>query len=76
MPNEPVPILVNGTSKTARSPLSFEDGVTSGLWRREDSVTYQGPRHGDSRRSGILVAGGSVALEDGMRFAAAFTGNA
>jgi len=40
------------------------------------SITYQGPRNGDSQRSGILMPGKSVAGEDGMIFNAYNTGNA
>lgn len=69
-------ITVNGKERKVKSPLSFEAAVVMGLWKDRDSVTYQGPRHGDSRRSGILGQGEDMELEDGMRFTAMFTGNA
>ena len=40
------------------------------------SVTYSGPRHGDSRREGLTYAGKSVQVEDGMIFNCVVTGNA
>lgn len=40
------------------------------------SVTYSGPRHGDSQRSGITHRGRSVDVEEGMRFTCVVTGSA
>ena len=41
------------------------------------SVTYEGPRHGDAQRSGILHATkGAIVVEDGMHFTAVRTNNA
>jgi hypothetical protein len=69
-------ITINGHQVEADSPLTFEGAVAAGLWGPEDSVTYRGPRRGDARRSGILSAGKSVELEEGMHFSTAFTGGA
>lgn len=69
-------IEVNGRPREVGSPLSYQDGVRFGLWRDGDSVTYEGARSGDKRRLGMLFPEGSVELEDGMRFSAAYTGNA
>ena len=71
-----VKVKINGREVTAVSPLSFAEGVRHGLWRDGETVTYQGPRVGDSQRAGILAPDGSVELQDGMRFSTAFTGNA
>lgn len=40
------------------------------------SATYEGPRNGDSQRSGITHAGKVIKLEDGMIFNCIVTGNA
>lgn len=40
------------------------------------SATYEGPRHGDSQRSGITHAGKVIRIEDGMIFNCIVTGNA
>ena len=40
------------------------------------SVTYQGPRTGDSERSGILAPGETVRDAEGMRFSAYDTSGA
>jgi hypothetical protein len=40
------------------------------------SVTYQGPRDGDSQRSGITHAGKSIKIDDGMIINCVVTGKA
>jgi hypothetical protein len=41
------------------------------------SVIYEGPRRGDTQRSGTLYpAKGAIAVEDGMHFSAVRTNNA
>lgn len=42
----------------------------------EASVTYRGPRKGDSERSGMTYAGKVIEIEDGMIFSCYVTGNA
>lgn len=69
-------IVANGKEAVAVSQLSYEEGVAMHLWREGDTVTYQGPRIGGKQRAGVLAPDGSVELEEGMKFTAAFTGNA
>lgn len=49
--------------------VGFEEGRTI-------SITYRSKRRGDSQRSGMLLPGGSVELEEDMIFNAYDTGNA
>lgn len=40
------------------------------------TITYSGPRHGDSRRQGCLSPGKTLEVESGMSFTVVHTGNA
>lgn len=67
-------LIVNGKEITiSRTNLSYQDGITMGLWKDGETVTYS---HKESKRSGILFTDGKVEVEDGIRFDAMFTGNA
>lgn len=57
--------------------ISYEDVVALALKTGNPTVTYRGPRKGDSRRSGEMHFGcDPVLLEDGMVFSVMHTGNA
>lgn len=70
---------MNGRSVNCDSPvLTYGDVVElAGHARtRVLSVTYQGPRSGDSSRAGTLTPGKVVAIADGFIFNVADTSNA
>lgn len=70
-------ITVNGTAHEVEAAvLTYEEVVRLAGERVGASVTYSGPRHGDSRREGIMCRGETVKIEDEMRFNACMTGNA
>lgn len=71
-------ITINGTSHIISGPgaMLYEDIIKLAGERPGASVTYSGPRNGDSQRSGILCRGENVVIEDGMRFSAVMTGSA
>lgn len=57
--------------------INYEDVLFIAKQRPGASVIYQGPRHGDSQRSGTLCHGKApINLEPGMRFDCVMTGNA
>ncbi len=69
-------IIING--KSQKLNLTYEEIIVRAGYKPNQiiSVTYIGPRHGDSQRSGIMYPGTSVEIEDEMIFNAADTGNA
>ncbi len=59
------------------SQISYEKVVQLAGMTGHPSVTYRGPRNGDSQRSGIMHPGcKAVELDEGMVFNAQHTGNA
>lgn len=76
-PYEPKKIIVNGDEHELDDDhISHEKICELAGQPVHASVTYQGPRKGDSQRSGITYAGESVKLEGGMIFNCIVTGNA
>lgn len=71
-------IVVNGQEVDFDAPnICYEDVLWIADERSGATVTYTGPRHGDSQRSGILYAGKPpIQVEAGMRFNCAMTNNA
>lgn len=70
-------ININGQDHQITGPdISFEEVVALAKQSHEASVTYAGPRHGDSRRTGTMFKGKVIAAEDGMQFTAVVTGGA
>lgn len=71
-------IIVNGEKAFhGLETISYSQVVQLAGYDRDRilSVTYQGRKNGDSRRSGILIPGREVALEEGMIFNVADTSN-
>lgn len=76
----PSTIIVNGKSRHIRPghAVSHADIVKLAGLPPSDyyTITYMGPKRGDSQRSGSLIAGHTVSPEDGTIFSCAMTGNA
>lgn len=70
-------ITINGEKTLWAAPeISYEQLVELAGMKGTPSAMYEGPRHGDSQRSGIMHPGKIVAVEDGMHFSVAHTNNA
>jgi hypothetical protein len=76
-PYEPAKITINGVEhELDGDKISHEQICELAGKPVHASVTYRGPRKGDSERSGITHAGKSIDLETGMIFTCVVTGNA
>lgn len=70
-------IVINGEERyTGARSLSYEWVVSLAWMSGHPTVTYSGPRHGDTQRSGTMHPGcADLEIEDGMIFNIAHTGN-
>lgn len=73
-------ITINGKVWTLfqhNDKLSYERVVEHARMKGYPTVTYRGPKNGDTQRQGEMHVGcADVALEDGMAFNVVHTGNA
>lgn len=73
-------IIVNGRKLSIdKEYLSYDDIVSLGHDKPRSalhSIVYQGPRNGDCRRSGMIIPGQVLKIEDGMVISAMVTDNA
>lgn len=70
-------IMINGDKHDVSGPgISHEQICALAKQPVYATVTYVGPRRGDSERSGATYAGKSGTVEDGMIFSCIPTGNA
>jgi hypothetical protein len=72
-------IIINGTQQDLDTThFTYEDLIALAGFEegRTISITYRSKRMGDTQRSGMLIPGRSVELEDGMVFNAYDTGMA
>jgi len=72
-------IMVNGVAHSfCGETISYREVVKLAGYEYRDcfTMTYRGPKHGDSQRSGTLTFSQSVPLELGMKFDVVMTGNA
>lgn len=76
-PHEETIITVNGDSHAwPKTSITHEEICALAKQPVHASVTYEGPRHGDSRRSGLTHVGKSIKVENGLVIDCVVTGNA
>ena len=69
-------ISINGGHREwLKETIAYEELVEAAGLCGNPTATYEGPWRGDSQRSGIMIPGKVVTIEDGMSFHAYHTGN-